>query len=98
MLQKEQFKKQQEKLVNLIGNKTADKTISVSKNYPKELHSQNEGEIVMPKERYISPEKRQQIIDALKLVYWDNNGIKTITNLLDVKSNCLSLEQKIGLK
>ena len=55
--------------MNLIGNKTADKTISVSKNYPKELHSQNEGEIVMPKERYISPEKRQQIIDALKLVY-----------------------------
>ena len=83
---------------DLIGNKIADKTTSVSKNYPKELHSQNEGEIVIPKERYIFPEKRQQIIDALRLVYWDNNGIKTIINLLDVKSNCLSLEQKIGLK
>ena len=54
---------------DLIGNKIADKTTSVSKNYPKELHSQNEGEIVIPKERYIFPEKRQQIIDVLRLVY-----------------------------
>ena len=52
-----------------LFNKIADKTTSVSKNYPKELHSQNEGEIVVPKERYIFPEKRQQIIDALRLVY-----------------------------
>ena len=33
----------------------------------KELHSQNEGEIEIPKERYISAEKRQQIIDQLRL-------------------------------
>ena len=31
---------------------------------PKELHSQNEDEIEIPKERYISPEKRQ-IFDEL---------------------------------
>ena len=34
-------------------------------------HSQNDdanNEIEAPKERYISPEKRQQIIDELKLV------------------------------
>ena len=53
--------------------KTADKIISVSKKSPKELHSQND-EIEIPKERYISPEKRQQIIDVLRLVY-NNNGI-----------------------
>ena len=51
----------------------ADKIISVSKKSPKELHSQND-EIEIPKERYISPEKRQQIIDVLRLVY-NNNGI-----------------------
>ena len=48
---------------DLIGNTTADKTTSVSKKSPKELHSQNEDEIEIPKERYISPNKGQQIID-----------------------------------
>ena len=38
---------------DLIGNIIADKTTSVSKNYPKELHSQNEGEIVIPKDIYL---------------------------------------------
>ena len=33
-----------------------------------ELHSQNEDEIEIPKERYISPEKGQQIIHELRLV------------------------------
>ena len=31
--------------------------VSVSKQSPKELYSQNEDEIEIPKERYISPEK-----------------------------------------
>ena len=53
---------------DLIGNEIADKIISISKNYPKELQSQNEDEIEIPKERYISPEKRQQVIDELRLV------------------------------
>ena len=48
---------------DLIGNKIADKITSVSKKSPKELHSQNEDEIEIPKERYISPNKGQQIID-----------------------------------
>ena len=63
---------------DLIGNKIADKIISVSKKSSKlhstELHSKelqnneanNESEI--PNERYIFPEKRQQIIDELRLV------------------------------
>ena len=57
---------------DLTCNKIADKITSISKsqqNASKELHSKtNENEIEMPKERYISPEKRQQIIDELRLV------------------------------
>ena len=53
---------------DLIGNKIADKITSVSKKSPKELHSQNEDEIEIPTERYTSSEKRQQIIDELRLV------------------------------
>ena len=59
---------------DLIGNKIADKITSVSKKKStKELHNNGETEeedveIVTPKKRYISPEKRQQIIDALRLV------------------------------
>ena len=51
---------------DLIGNKIADKITSVSKKY-----SQNDEakyQIEIPKEIYISPEKRQQIIDELRLV------------------------------
>ena len=53
---------------NLIGNKIADKITSISKS-PKELYSKpDENEIEIPKQRYISPEKRQQTIDELKLI------------------------------
>ena len=48
---------------DLVGNKIKDKITSVSKKSSKELHSQNEDQIKLPKERYISPEKRQQIFD-----------------------------------
>ena len=54
---------------DLIGNKIADKITSVSKKSPKELHSQNKDKIEKSKERCISPEKRKQIIDELRLVY-----------------------------
>ena len=53
---------------DLVGNKIKDKITSVSKKSSKELHSQNEDQITLPKERYISPEKRQQIFDELRLV------------------------------
>ena len=55
-----------------IDNKIADKIMSVSKRYPKEL--QND-EMKSPKKRYISPEKKHQIIDELSLVKKYNNGI-----------------------
>ena len=56
---------------DLIGNKIADKiTISKSsQNTSKELHSKaDKNEIETSKERYISPVKRQQITDELRLV------------------------------
>ena len=52
---------------DLIGNKIAYKITNASKS-SKKLHSQNNlDETDIPKERYISPEKRQQIIDELRL-------------------------------
>ena len=56
-----------EKTGDLIGNKIQDKIISISKTFSKELHSQNENEIEIRK-KDISPEKRQQIIDEVRLV------------------------------
>ena len=61
---------------DLIGNEIADKITNISKNSSKKRHSvklrsqNNEAndESEIPKERYISPEKRQQIIDELRLV------------------------------
>ena len=60
---------------DFTGNKIADKVTSVSKKFSVELcsklHSQNNktnDELETPKERYISLEKRQQIIDELRLV------------------------------
>ena len=58
---------------DLNGNKIADKITSVSKksskkSHSEELHSQNKDELELPKERYISLGKRQQIIHEIRLV------------------------------
>ena len=63
---------------DLIGNKIADKITKASMKLPstelhsKELHSKelhlNETNNETPKERYISPQERQQIIDELRLI------------------------------
>ena len=47
---------------DLIGNKIADKITSYSKNPVNEPHSNNVSNEI-PKERYISPQERQKIID-----------------------------------
>ena len=52
-------------------------------------------EIEIPKERYISPYKRQQIIDELRLIWYNiimeyQNKIIIIMNLLDKTPNQLS--------
>ena len=54
---------------DLIGNKIADKIISISKKTVKELPVNNEDmEIATRKKTCISPEERQRIIDELKSV------------------------------
>ena len=57
---------------DLIGNNIADKIRSVSKKSPKEFNSKglssNEANNEIPKERYISPKERQQIIGELRLI------------------------------
>ena len=70
---KRAIQKAAEATADLVGNKTADKITSVSKKPSKELHNNNETEkedveIATPKKRYISPEKRKQIIDEWRLV------------------------------
>ena len=54
----------------MIGNKIADKITSVSnKTSTKESRDNDEDvEITTHKKRYVSPEKRQRIIDELRLV------------------------------
>ena len=47
--------------------KNTDKITSASKKSSKELPS-NEANNEIPKERYISPQERQQIIDELRLI------------------------------
>ena len=59
-------------MIDLTGNKIADKIRSISKKKPsKELHNNDETEedveIVTHKKRCISPEERQQIINELML-------------------------------
>ena len=53
---------------DLIGNKIADKTTSVSKTSKKPQNNETNDESEAPNKRYISPEKRQQIINELRLV------------------------------
>ena len=53
---------------DLIGNINADKIRSVSKKSKKLQNNEANDESEEPKERYISSEKRQQIIDELRLM------------------------------
>ena len=52
---------------DLIDNKIADKIASISKQPASEPHS-NAVSNEIPKERYISPQERQKIIDELRLI------------------------------
>ena len=52
---------------DLVGNFTADKITSISKKPASELPS-NAASNEIPKERYISPQERQKIIDELRLI------------------------------
>ena len=62
------IKKTAEATGDLIGNKIADKITNTSKKSSRELqNNEANNEIEIPKERYVSLEKRQQIIDELML-------------------------------
>ena len=50
-----------------MGNFIADKITSISKTPAIESHS-NAASNEIPKERYISPQERQEIIDELRLI------------------------------
>ena len=65
LIKKSDSKKQEEVTVDLIGNKIADKLTRVSKTSPKSNSETNEEEIL--REKYISPELRETIIDDLRL-------------------------------
>ena len=52
---------------DLVGNFIADKIASISKRPATEPHS-NVVSNEIPKERYISPQERQKIIDELRLI------------------------------
>ena len=52
---------------DLVGNFIANKNTSISKKPASEPHS-NAASNEIPKERYISPQERQKIIDELKLI------------------------------
>ena len=53
---------------DLIGNKSAHNITIVSREFHSKELSSNESNNKIPKERYISPEERQQIIDELRLI------------------------------
>ena len=70
------IQKSAEATCDLNGNKIANK-ITKSPKYPQENNSEtviNEHDKEIPKEKYISPEERQEIIDELRLKQY-NNGI-----------------------
>ena len=70
-----------EATVDLIGNKIADKIALPGKTKSKEKEGERQ-------EIYIPPEKRQQIIDDLRL-FWNHIKMEyqKITNLLDITSD-----------
>ena len=55
---------------DLVGNKSADKITSISKERSdnNDNNNSNNVKLTTPKKRYVSPEERQQIIDELRLV------------------------------
>ena len=69
---KRTIQKRTEATGDLIGNKIADKITNTAKKSTKELHNndktEEDVEITTPKKRYISSERKQQIIDELRLV------------------------------
>ena len=66
-VRKRAIQKPAEATGDLVGNKIADKITSYSQKPASEPHS-NAVSNEIPKERYISPQERQKIIDELRLI------------------------------
>ena len=68
----------------MIGNKISNKNIKVLQNSQQNNLEAviNENNKEIPKERYMSSEERQEIIDDFRLKYWHNNGISKINKLV----------------
>ena len=64
---KRAIQKRAEATGGLVGNKIADKITTISKKPAIEPHS-NAARNEIPKERYISPQERQKIIDELRFI------------------------------
>ena len=64
LLHKKVIQKTGEATVDFVGNKTANKITKVSKNLETVTNENNKE---TPKERYMSPEKKQEIINDLRL-------------------------------
>ena len=80
------------KTINLIDNEIADRISKFSKNSQQNNLETvtNENDKEVPKERYVSSEDRQKIIDNLRFTYKSemyNNGISKNMNLLDNMPN-----------
>ena len=70
LLPNKQLKKKAGTTCDLIGNKITDRITKVSKN-SQQSNSEtvaNENDKEIPKERYISPEEKQKIIDNLRSI------------------------------
>ena len=66
---KRSIQKTAEATGDLISNKIPDKMTAVSKISPQNNSETITNEEEIPRERSISPKKRQQIIDGIKLIY-----------------------------
>ena len=67
IVSKRAIQKTAEAIGDLVGNETADKITRISKTPASEPHS-NAVSNEIPKERYISPQESQKIIDELILI------------------------------
>ena len=83
LLQKEQFKNQQRKLVIWLVIKVLTKSQKSQKFHHRmvEYETENIGfDWDIPKERYITQKKRQKIVDDLRFIKKYNNGISKHNN------------------
>ena len=65
---KRSIQKTAEATGDLVGNKIADKITNVSKKSHNEEIQSNNVNNEIPKEGYISPKERQQVVDELRLI------------------------------